>query len=83
MEDDAANLEAVLDPQGEEEVQHEEATEDAEGEEAPQEDGEPEAGDEGTYKYNIYMQILSIHIPPDVGRSIIIQNIFQPLQRRL
>lgn len=55
MEDDAANLEAVLDPQGEEEVQHEEATEDAEGEEAPQEEGEPEAGDEGTYKYNIYM----------------------------
>ena len=48
VEDDAANLEAVLDPQGEEEVQHEEATEDAEGEEAPQEEGEPEAGDEGT-----------------------------------
>ena len=31
VEDDAANLEAVLDPQGEEEVQDEEATEDAEG----------------------------------------------------
>ena len=48
MEDDAANLEAVLDPQGEEEVQHEVVTEDAEGEEAPQEEGELEAGDEGT-----------------------------------
>ena len=48
MEDDAANLEAVLDPQGEEEVQDEVATEDAEAEEAPQEESEPEAGDEGT-----------------------------------
>ena len=53
MEDDAANLEAVLDPQGEEEVPDEEVTGDAEaegegeGEEAPQEEAEPEAGDEG------------------------------------
>ena len=52
VEDDAANLEAVLDPQGEEEVQDEEVTGDgegeAEGEEAPQEEAEPDAGDEGT-----------------------------------
>merc|ERR1719192_1332325 len=50
VEDDAANLEAVLHPQGEEEVQDEEVTGDgegeAEGEEAPQEEAEPDAGDE-------------------------------------
>ena len=61
MEDDAANLEAVLDPQGEEEVQDEEVTGDAEaegegeGEEAPQEEAEPEAGDEGTYINDKYL----------------------------
>ena len=55
MEDDAANLEAVLDPQGEEEVQDEEVTGDGEGEgeEAPQEEAEPEAGDEGTSIFTV------------------------------
>ena len=67
VEDDAANLEAVLDPQGEEEVPDEEVTEDAEGEEAPQEEAEPEAGDEGAY--------LSYHAS-EVGRRKIMKIFF-------
>ena len=35
-------------------------------------------------KVNKYLlQILSIHIPPEVGRRKMIKNIFQPLLRRL